>query len=131
MIVLDASVLIGLLDGADAHHAAAVDLLEETVEQDLAVSVLTLAEVLVVPQRLGRVDEVLAAVRDLPVRELSLPPGSAAHLARLRVDTGLRLPDCCVLLGAETGDAAVASFDLRLRAAAAGRGLTVLGAAPG
>ncbi len=36
MIVLDASVLIGYLDGEDEHHAAAEALLTQAIDDDLA-----------------------------------------------------------------------------------------------
>ena len=44
MIVLDASVLIGYLDAADAHHELATALLTREVDDDLAVNILTVAE---------------------------------------------------------------------------------------
>ena len=39
MIVLDASVLIGYLDGSDANHPAAFELLSREIDDDLAVNV--------------------------------------------------------------------------------------------
>ena len=127
MIVLDASVLIGYLDGDDAHHAAAEALLAAAVDDDLAVNPLTLGEVLVVPARDGRLDAVLDVLDDLEVAQLALPADAAPRLAQLRVATGLRMPDCCVLLNAAVAGATVASFDDRLLEAAAGRGLPVAG----
>lgn len=114
MIVVDASVLIAYLDGADAHHAAAETLLAEAIDDDLVVNPLTLAEVLVVPLRDGQLEPVRAALRDLEVNELSFPPDAAARLAQLRVNTGLKMPDCCVLLAVEDAGATLASFDERL-----------------
>ncbi|CAN5788015.1 hypothetical protein BH20ACT6_BH20ACT6_12980 [soil metagenome] len=130
MIVLDASVLIGYLDGNDAYHDSAEALLAAAVDADFAVSSLTLAEVLVSPARDGRLDAVLDVVRALEVEQLSLPSDAAPRLAQLRVATGLRMPDCCVLLAATDADATVASFDHRLLQAATGQGLAVAGAAP-
>jgi len=127
VIVLDASVLIGYLDGDDAHHAAAEALLAAAVDDDLAVNPLTLGEVLVVPARDGRLDAVLDVLDDLEVAQLALPADAAPRLAQLRVATGLRMPDCCVLLNAAVAGATVASFDDRLLEAAAGRGLPVAG----
>jgi hypothetical protein len=54
VIVLDASLLIGYLDGDDPHHAAAEALMAAAVEDDLAANLLTLADVLVVPTGDGR-----------------------------------------------------------------------------
>jgi predicted nucleic acid-binding protein len=126
VIVLDASVLIAFLDSEDNHHAAAERLLTQAVDDDLAVNSLTLAEVLVAPVRNGRLDPVLAALHALEVQELDFPADAAVRLAQLRVTTGLKMPDCCVLLAAEEAAASVASFDERLAQAAASRNLSVL-----
>ena len=126
MIVLDASVLIGFLDSEDNHHAAAQQLLTQAVDDDLAVNSLTLAEVLVAPVRDNRLDAVLAALHALEVQELNFPADTAVRLAQLRVTTGLKMPDCCVLLAAEEAAASVASFDEGLAQAAAMRNLPVL-----
>ncbi len=127
MIVLDASVLIAYLDSDDKHHVAAESLLTEAVDDDLAVNPLTLAEVLVVPARDGRLEPTQAALRDLEVDELPFPSDTAVRLARLRASTGLKMPDCCVLLATEDSVATVASFDERLVRAAEARNLPVLG----
>lgn len=126
MTVLDASVLIAFLDGEDGHHPAAA-LRAAAVDDVLAANPLTLAEVLVVPARTGRLDDVLALLRDLEIEELAPPPDTASRLAQLRAGTGLKLPDCCVLLSADVAGASVASFDDRLLQAAEGRNLRVLG----
>ena len=125
MIVLDASVLIAHLDAADRHHEQAEALLLAATEEDLAASPLTLAEVLVAPARAGRLDAAEAALRDLGVDVVALPGDAAPRLAQLRADTGLRLPDCCVLLAARQSDAAVATFDDRQAAAARALGIAV------
>lgn len=111
VIVLDASVLIGFLDSDDYHHAAAEQLLSKAVDDDLAVNSLTLAEVLVAPVRAERLQPVLAALHALEVQELPFPADTALRLAQLRANTGLKMPDCCVILAAEDDTATVASFD--------------------
>ena len=126
MIVLDASVLIGFLDGDDHHHAAAEQLLSHAVDDDLAVNSLTLAEVLVAPVRDERLQPVLAALHALEVQELPFPADTALRLAQLRASTGLKMPDCCVILAAEDAEATVASFDERLLQTAEIRNLPVL-----
>lgn len=126
MIVLDASVLIAYLDSDDAHHTRAETLLARDIEDDFAASTLTLAEVLVMPARERRLDAARDALEGLEVSELAFPTGSAVKLAQLRTGTTLTMPDCCVLLVAEEHQARVASFDDRLSAAAASRGLVVL-----
>jgi len=70
---------------------------------------------------------VQTALRDLEVDELPFPPDTAARLAQLRASTGLKMPDCCVLLTAEAAGATIASFDDRLIQTATDRDLPVLG----
>jgi predicted nucleic acid-binding protein len=121
LTVLDASVLIAYFGAADAHTEDAVGLLEQA--DDLALSTITLAEVLVGATRSGRARDLLEALAEMGVEEVPLGPSAAEALARLRIETGLRLPDCCVLLAADTTRAnAVATFDDRLARAAEQRG---------
>jgi predicted nucleic acid-binding protein len=126
MIVLDASVLIAYLESEDSHHTAAEALLAEAVDDDLGANSLTLAEVLVVPARDGRLELARTALRDLEVQELPFPMETASRLAQLRASTGLKMPDCCVLLAAEDSGAAVATFDDRLAQTAERRNLRVV-----
>ena len=126
MIVVDADVLIGYLDNDDAHHDSAVALLEREIDDQFVASSLTLAEVLVGPTRAGRVVDALGALRDLEVSEQPLPADAAVKLAELRATTGLRMPDCCVLLAAREVQARVASWDVRLNNAAKRIGLDVV-----
>jgi predicted nucleic acid-binding protein len=115
VIVLDASVLIGHLDRTDAHHDPAVGLLLATADDSLGASSITLAEILVGPARTGRLAAAQAAIGILGVTEIPLGPDAAGRLAALRAETGLKLPDCCVLLAAEDARATgIATFDERL-----------------
>jgi predicted nucleic acid-binding protein len=125
VIVLDAGVLIGYLDADDAHHDRAVSLLAREVDDDFAVNLLTLAEILVAPTRTGRRDAVLGILDDLEVRTLHFPTGSAVTLAQLRAETRLKMPDCCVLLSALDHQARLTSFDNRLITAARAYGIDV------
>lgn len=121
LTVLDASVLIAYFGPGDAHTEQAVTLLAQA--ESLAASTITLAEVLVGAARAGRAGEMLDALADLSVEEVPLGKGSAEALALLRAQTGLRIPDCCVLLAADAASArAVATFDERLAKAATQRG---------
>lgn len=126
MIVLDASVLIAYLDAEDAHHEQAENLLAREIDDDFGANSLTLAEVFVVPARNNRMDEVRATLSALEVEELPFPPETASRLALLRAETGLKMPDCCVLLAAEQARARVAAFDDQLRKAATRRNLAVV-----
>jgi predicted nucleic acid-binding protein len=125
VIVLDASVLIAHLDERDTHHERASRLLAETGAEPLGASTITLAETLVAPARRGRLDDVLAALDRLGVTELPLADGAPGQLARLRAETGCKLPDCCVLLAAREHGGTVASFDSALVDAADTLGLPI------
>jgi predicted nucleic acid-binding protein len=96
-----------------------------SAEPRFGISPLTLAEALVGPARLGKLDAAQKAIRELGVAAVALSEQAPARLAAMRASTRLRLPDCCVLLAAETAQAQVATFDDRLAAAAADLGLLV------
>lgn len=126
VIVLDASLVIAYLESTDGHHEAAEALLAREIDDDFGANPLTLAEVLVVAARDDRLDEVRLALRELEVEELPFPDETAVKLALLRSETGLKMPDCCVLLAAEHVGARLASFDAGLRKAAVKRGIQVV-----
>lgn len=128
MIVLDASVLIAHLDGTDPHHEAALGLLLAGADDEFAfaASVVTIAEVLVAPARAGRLADAEGALRTLGVEAVPLGGDAPARLAQLRVDTGLRMPDCCVLLAAQDTGRSLATFDDRQATRARTLGLRVL-----
>jgi predicted nucleic acid-binding protein len=112
VIVVDASVLIAHLDQRDAQHEHAEELLLDLAERPLGASPITLAEVLVEPARKGHLEAAEAALHALAVRELPMGENGPPRLARLRAETGLKLPDCCVVLAAQDGDAAaILTFD--------------------
>lgn len=127
VIVLDASILIAYLDEDDEHHDRSMVLLSREIGDDLAISPITLAEVLVAPTRDQRSAPVLTAITALEVASIPITVDSAVRLAQLRVTTRLRMPDCCVLLAAQDASARVASFDDRLLTAASAVGLIALG----
>ena len=126
MIVLDASVLIGYLDAADAHHELATALLTREVDDDLAVNILTVAEILVAPTRTGQAEMVLDILDDLAVATLQLPAEAPMALVQLRAETQLKMPDCCVLFSARDHKARLASFDGRVVSAARDLGIDVV-----
>jgi predicted nucleic acid-binding protein len=129
MSVLDASLMIAVLDAGDAHHDAALRLVRGEIQADrrLVCSPITLAEVLVGPTRSGHLERARAALGLMGVDVAALPPDAPERLAQLRVRTLMKMPDCCVLLaaldggcsdGASGGDC-VLTFDERLAKAAA------------
>jgi predicted nucleic acid-binding protein len=125
VIVLDANVLIALLDPSDAHHDAADELMVTHAGRGLSVSPVTLAEFLVGPTLAGppAVKHAEATMSALDVQQVPLDAESPLALARMRVETRLPMPDCCVLLAAQQVDGAVASFDTRLNSAARALGI--------
>ena len=103
LTVLDAGIIIGVLDANDAHHAAAVRALSGVVDDGdrLAVPASAYAEVLVGPARRGptarrAVDEFLA---DLAAEVEPTTRQAAARAAELRAAHGrrLKLPDALVV----------------------------------
>jgi predicted nucleic acid-binding protein len=126
VIVLDASVLIGHLDGNDLHHRRARALLEASGASPLGASSISIAETLVAPARAGRVAVARDALERIGIAELAFQPDAPVRLAQLRADTGCKLPDCCVLMAAQDHEGAVASFDENLVEAARALGLGVL-----
>lgn len=118
LTILDAGIIIAVLDSNDVHHAAARESLTaaRNRNEELAVPASAYAEVLVGPWRQGaaaaaKVDEFLAA---LPARVVPVTREIAAAAARLRAQHGtrLRLPDALVVATAvELGAALLLTTD--------------------
>ena len=113
LTILDAGVVIAVLDSDDPHHAAARTALTDARSrgEELAVPASAYAEILVGPCRQGagaaaKVDEFLAA---LPARVEPANREIAATAARLRAKHGtkLRLPDALVVATAVELNAAL------------------------
>ncbi len=112
LTILDAGVVIAILDGSDVHHDAAIAAVATAMDRgdDLVLPASAYAEVLVAPHRRGpdavaTVDEFVDA---LPGDVEPATRAIAAQAAELRAQhgTGLRLPDALVIatalaLGAE------------------------------
>jgi len=103
LTILDAGVVIGVLDADDAHHAAARNALAAALDRgdELVMPASAFAECLVAPARRGReaihiVEELLA---DLPAEVEPITRQLASRAAQLRARHGnrLRLPDALVL----------------------------------
>ncbi len=123
MIVLDASVMIAMLTPTDAHHANARSLLDQYAADGFLAHAITLAEVLVDPVRLGRGVQRLADLKAMSLQVTASDETESLQLAELRASTGLKLPDCCVLVTAMRGPSALATFDTQLARAAESLGL--------
>lgn len=125
MIVLDANVLIAFLDRDDAHHEAALDLLERRLVDGLAASVLTVAEALVYPARAGREASAMESLSAIGVQALPVTASSAEALARVRSKQRMRMPDAVALHAAVSTSSELATFDDALAAAAENAGVVV------
>lgn len=106
LTVLDAGVVIGFLEPADVHHAAARATFHEAsrARDDLAVPASALAEVLAGAWREGpvAVDHVTHVLERLQVEVIALLPSTASEAGRLRARFGraLKLPDALVVAAA-------------------------------
>lgn len=120
-VVLDADVLVGALDGSDAHHAVARRLFARWRAHDarLSISIVNLSEVLVAPaadrQRLHTARQAIAALGVVPHQA---GESVAVEAARLRGRHPISLPDAYCLATAKHVEAAVASFDRKVVRAA-------------
>jgi len=103
LIVLDASVLIALLDPSDVHHQQARASLEAHADDDLRIPAHALAEALVHPARAGREREARRLIAGLEIAVDPIDEAVAIAAARLRAKYGstLRLPDALVLAYAD------------------------------
>ena len=125
MITLDASMVIAHLQTRDPHHEAATAYLRQNADQPLLIHSLNLAEVLVGGVQAGRGQELLDDLHAIGLRAALQHDGEPLRLAALRVETGLKLPDCCALDTALVSESTLATFDDHLAAAARRRHVRV------
>jgi predicted nucleic acid-binding protein len=116
-LILDASVLIGLLDTADAHHDRSVDDTEAAgrTGQQLLVPASAYSEALVAFARAGRTHDAREAIAAMGITVTPLTDTIAEQAAELRArHERLRLPDAIVLATARELDGELLSYDRRL-----------------
>lgn len=116
-LILDASVLIGLLDTADAHHNRSLDDVEtaDRVGRQLLLPASAYSETLVAFARAGRLAEARQAIADMGITVMPLTETIAERAAELRADhERLRLPDAIVLASAQEEQGELLSYDRRL-----------------
>jgi predicted nucleic acid-binding protein len=128
--VLDADVVIAVLDDRDAHHAAAARSLRRMLTDGtrMLMSLVNYAEVLVSPAADPATLRAAVGAIDAAGIELIAPTAAVAHdVARLR-NSGASLPDAFALATARTQGAVLATFDqdVRKAARAAGTGLAAM-----
>jgi predicted nucleic acid-binding protein len=122
-LILDASVLIGLLDVADAHHSRAVDVVEsgDRAGRRLLTPANAHSEALVAFARAGRLGEAREALAAMGLTVVPLTPTMAELAAELRAShERLRLPDATVVACARELGGELLSYDRRLMRVATG-----------
>lgn len=116
-LILDASVLIGLLDADDAHHASAVNQVEaaDRAGENLLTPASAYSEALVAFARAGRLPDAREAVAGMGIEVIPLTAAVAERAAELRAEHDrLRLPDAIVLATAQNEPGRLLSYDQRL-----------------
>lgn len=116
-LTLDASVLIGLLDTADAHHGRSIDDVEvaDRAGRRLLLPASAYSETLVAFARAGRLHDARQAVAAMGITVVPLTETIAERAAELRArHERLRLPDAIVLATAQQHGGELLSYDSRL-----------------
>ncbi len=116
-LILDASVLIGLLDTEDSHHDRAVEAVDQAdrAAHQLLTPASAYSEALVAFARAGRVSDAREAIAGMGIIVVPLTPPIAERAAGLRArHDSLRLPDAFVLATAREHDGALLTYDARL-----------------
>jgi predicted nucleic acid-binding protein len=115
-LILDASVLIGLLDTADAHHSRAVDDVEaaDLAGEKLLAPASAYSEALVSFARARRIRDAREAIAAMGVAVTPMTGSIAETAAELRgTHDRLRLPDAIVLATASEHKARLLTYEDR------------------
>jgi len=118
LIVLDASAVIAVFNPADPHHERASTVLEQAASGGFVVHPITLAESLVGAAKSGRVNQVRRQIHNMGISVFTPDEDEPLLIAEIRTNTGLKLPDCCVLAAALSLSSPLLTFDEKLVAAA-------------
>jgi predicted nucleic acid-binding protein len=116
-LILDASVLIGLLDTADAHHQQAVAQVDQADSAGTALLTPASAysEALVAFARAGRTADARYAISAMGITVVAMSQPIAERAAEIRAQhQRLRLPDAIVLATARDLSAELLTYDDRL-----------------
>lgn len=116
-LILDASVLIGLLDSEDAHHSRAIEDVEtaDQTARALLTPASAYSEALVAFASANRVADARDAIANMGITVVPLTNTIAERAAELRArHDGLRLPDAIVLATARDLDGELLTYDHRL-----------------
>lgn len=119
LMILDASVLIALMNPRDAHYGDAVTIVRRAaIVGGLVAHAMTIAESAVGAAEHGRIEQVRSAYAGIGLATAHTDPEQPWRVAALRASTRLPIPDCCVLDLALESLGSLATFDSRLAAAA-------------
>jgi len=113
-LILDASVLIGLLDTADAHHEQAVSDVDQadTAGTALLAPASAYSEALVAFARAGRTADARYAISAMGITVVAMSQAIAERAAEIRAQhERLRLPDAIVLATARELGAELLTYD--------------------
>ncbi len=113
-LILDANVLIALLDRADPHHAKAVDDVEaaDQTDRELVVPASAYSEALVAFARAGRIADARAAIAAMGIAVVAISADTAERAAELRAQhPKLRLGDAVVLATARSLSGELLTYD--------------------
>jgi predicted nucleic acid-binding protein len=116
-LILDASVLIGLLDTEDSHHDRAADEVDQADRADhhLLTPASAYGEALIAFARAGRIKDAREAIAGMGITIVPLTAPLAERAAEIRArHDSLRLPDALVLATAHEHDGALLTYDERL-----------------
>lgn len=116
-LILDANVLIGLLDTADAHHARAVEHVEaaDKARHRLLTPAVAYTEALVAFARVARTEDAVRAIRGMGILVADQTQAIAVRAAELRArHPQLRTPDAIVLATAREHQARLLTYDTGL-----------------
>lgn len=116
-LILDASVLIGLLDTEDSHHDRAIDEVElaDRAGQQLLTPASAYSEALIAFARAGRVSDAREAIASMGITVVPHTTPIAERAAELRArHDSLRLPNALVLATAAEHNGALLTYDHRL-----------------
>jgi predicted nucleic acid-binding protein len=116
-LILDTSVLIGLLDTEDSHHDRAVDEIDQADRgnHELLTPATAYSEALIAFARAGRVKDAREAIASMGIAVVPLTAPIAERAAELRAQhDALRLPDALVLATAQKHGGSLLTYDQRL-----------------
>lgn len=113
-LILDASVLVGLLDTQDSHHDRAVDEVEQADRnrQPLLTAASAYSEALIAFARARRLTDAREAIAGMGITIVPLTARIAELAAELRArHDSLRLPDALVLATAQQHNGSLVTHD--------------------